>query len=438
MRAKARAHFSRNWKVSTPEETVAFFWKITHQYMSRIDNVLDMGAGDGRLSFGGNYKKYTGVEIDRKVFPNMDSPKKTFLHGCVFEHSQSDYSACIGNPPYLRHNEISKLWRDKITGRFRKLLDVYLDHRANLYTYFLLLGLQKTKSNGIVSLIIPYEWAFLPSSKPIRDYILSNGWSVFIYRFKYLVFENVQTTASISIIKKSCDGNSWKYFDIEKDNSIKEVKTFTDTGESAIEYENRGSVWAMRGLSPGSQKAFTLIEQERINLNLTKRDVLPCVTSLKALPENLKVLNMVTFKKYFISKNKKCWLIKTDRELTDSLKEYVKNVPIEFRNTWTCENQKPWYKYRLHPTPRLLFSAAFKETGPRILFNKINAIAVGSVIGIHTDSKIDVKILHKKLLDFDFNSRIVPREEGLKKIAIRQVNSVLNHLTKNTNGRKKQ
>ena len=213
------------------------------------------------------------------------------------------------------------------------------------------------------------------------------------------------------------------------------MNTFTDNGKPALEYEDRGKVWAMRGLSPGTQKVFTLRESERKKLKLTKKDVKPCVTSFKELPKSVKKLDKKNFEKHFLSKDKKCWLILTDRELTNSLRKYVKKVPIENRNTWTCLNQKPWYKYTAHPTPKLLMSSAFKESGPRILSNEINATAVGSVIGIHTDSKLDMRIIHKKLLMFDFNSRIIPREKGLKKIAIKQVNAVLNYLDKNNNGR---
>src|SRR4030065_1506768 len=216
MRAKARAYISRNWKVSTPAEIISLFWQITHQHKKYIDSVLDMGAGDGRFSNGGNYKKYVGVEIDQRIAPEFANTKSSLVYGCVFEHNQNNYSACVGNPPYLRHNEISNRWRDRISVRFENSVGVKLDQRSNLYTYFILLGLQKTRTDGIVSLIIPYEWAFIPSAKPLRDFILMNGWSVSVYRFKYLVFEGVLTTTSISIINKSGSDEKWKYFDIDK------------------------------------------------------------------------------------------------------------------------------------------------------------------------------------------------------------------------------
>ncbi len=437
MKAKSRAYLSRNWKIATPKNIIPLFWEITHQHKKQFYSVLDMGAGDGRLSCGGNYNKYIGVEIDRKIVPNFINPKSSFFYGCVFEHPDNNYSACIGNPPYLRHNEIANSWRDRIINRFKRATDVKLDERSNLYTYFILLGLQKAEPTGLVSLLIPYDWAFLPSSNPIREYIKSNGWSVFLYRFNYLVFEEVLTTASICIINKATTNADWKYFDINNDSIVTEVYSFTESGKLALGYENRGRVWAMRGLSPGSKKIFTLTESERNKFKLSKKDVRPCVTSFKELPIHLKNLDVDNFEKYFISKNKKCWLIKTDKKLTTSLKKYLKKIPKEQRNSWTCLNQKPWYKYRLHPIPKLLMSSAFKESGPRILSNDITAIAVGSVIGIHTASEINISYIHKELQKFDFNSRLIPREQGLKKIAIKQVNAVLNQLV-NKNGKQKQ
>lgn len=437
MQAKARAYISRTWKIKTPRQIVTLFWQITHKYKNVFDSVLDMGAGDGCFSLGGNYKKYVGVEIDHKRILSFHSTKTSFLLGCVFEHKEDNYSACIGNPPYLRHNEISNTWRKKIISRFNDRFGFKIDQRSNLYTYFLLLGLQKTKDDGLVSLLIPYEWIHIPSSKPIREFIKQNDWSVYVYRFKYPIFDTVLTTASICIIDKSNTQSEWKYFDLDINGTIKEVTFFTDSGYPALEHENRGRVWAMRGLSPGSKRIFTLSESERLASKLTRKDVRPCVTSFKEIPSSLKVLDKENFEKYFITKNKKCWLIKTDKKLTKSLKKYVQKIPIESRSSWTCQNQKPWYRYKMHPIPQLLISSAFKESGPRILSNEIKATAVGSVIGIHTDSAINIEFVHKKLLRFDFNSRVVPREGGLKKIAIKQVNAALNHLL-NNNGRQKQ
>jgi hypothetical protein len=191
----------------------------------------------------------------------------------------------------------------------------------------------------------------------------------------------------------------------------------------------------MRGLSPGAKTIFTLTEAERMKANLTKQDVRPCIISLRDLPSEFKVLNLKNFQKYFISKNKRCWLIRSDKTLTLRLMMYLQTIPLEERSSWTCRNQQPWYKYRPHPAPSLLMSSAFKKYEPLILYNKIKAVAVGSTIGIHTRSVLDMIALQDKLRRFDFSSRLIPREEGLKKIAINQVNSILNSMVQTNNGK---
>ncbi len=435
MRAKRRAYSSRNWKITTPKNVVSLFWQLTHEQKDRFDRVLDMGAGDGRFARGGHYQNYVGIEIDPRKSAKLKLQKVSYSHGCVFEHKKDNYSACIGNPPYLRHNEISDQWRTTIQSRFSRKLGLKLDGRSNLYVYFLSLGLQKTSFDGIVSVLIPYEWAFIPSARPIRDYIDSNRWSVFIYRLAYPVFDDALTTVSISIINKSDLEGGWRYFDVDRKGKIVEVPSFTDDGKPALGYEERGKVWGMRGLSPGKKRIFTLSEGERIARGLTKRDVRPCVTSLRELPKPLKVLDRQNFNKHFVLKNKKCWLLRTDRILTEALTRYVRSIPKEQRSNWTCLNQKPWYKYKAHPSPKLLMSSAFKKSGPRILLNSIKAVAVGSVIGIHSHSDVSMSVIHKKLRVFDFNSPIVSREQGLKKIAVKQLNAALNHLVKSDNGK---
>ncbi|HUI29356.1 MAG TPA: Eco57I restriction-modification methylase domain-containing protein [Candidatus Acidoferrales bacterium] len=431
VKAKKRAYISRNWKVATPIPVVSLFWRITHEFKTSFGRVLDMGAGDCRFARGVKFQSYVGVEIDQRISADIQSAKVSYLHGCVFEHSGNDYDACIGNPPYLRHNEIENTWRQKMIWRFDNTLGMTLDRRSNLYLYFFLLGLQKTKMNGIVSVLVPYEWAFIPSAKSLRDYIEMNGWSVFVYRLNYSVFKGVQTTASVSIVDKSDNRGTWEYFDIDKGGIITQVPSFTESGQSPLEHGTRGRVWAMRGLSPGTNKVFTLTEGERVEANLTKKDVRACIISLKELPSKLTVLDNANFKKYFVSKNKKCWLIRTDKKPTSALKKYLRKIPEEKRSTWTCQNQTPWYRYKPHRAPKLLFGPAFKKANPLILFNKIKAIAVGSVIGIHTQSIENMNALHKKLRKYDFSSRLVPRDRGLKVIAVKQVNTVLNSLVKN-------
>lgn len=415
-------------QVTTPEPVVKLFWDLTKQYRRDLNSVLDMGAGDCRFAIGGRFESYTGVEIDRKRVATARVPSKgKILHGCVFRHKEDGYDACIGNPPYARHHDIETSWKDRTVVRLERDLNVALNKHCNLYIYFFCLALLKTREDGLVALVIPYEWVSRPSAKALRDHIRERGWSVSVYRFQKPIFEGVMTTASVSIVDKSGKDGVWNYYDITPTNAVVPRVGITDSTQGVLEYARRGRIWGLRGLSPGSQKVFTLTEGERVRAGLSRRDVAPCVTSLKNVPRGLESLSVAMFEKYLVKSGERCWLIRSDRERrSEALDAYLNAIPVEKRSTFTCKNQTPWFKYRPHPVPQILISSGFTKFGPKILINTVVARAVGSVSGIHAKHRLPLRRLQRYLAGINFEKQVVPHAAKLKKIEVKQLNAVLN------------
>src|SRR5438093_743317 len=82
---------------------------------------------------------------------------------------------------------------------------------------FLWLGFMKTSGQGMIALVIPYEWVSRPSAEPIRSFIQGKRWDVDVYRLHEPVFDGVLTTASITIIDKRGNSSAWSYYDISRD-----------------------------------------------------------------------------------------------------------------------------------------------------------------------------------------------------------------------------
>jgi hypothetical protein len=101
-------------------------------------------------------------------------------------------------------------------------------------------------------------------------------------------------------------------------------------------------------------------------------------------------------------------------------------VPEKDRQTYTCRNQTPWFKYVPHPVPQMLFSSGFTKFGPKVLVNSVGARAVGSVCGIHSKTKLPLRRLQAHLLDTNFEEQVVAHAKTLKKVEVRQFNAVLN------------
>jgi hypothetical protein len=426
-------------QVNTPARVVVLFWLLLRQYRQRLETVLDMGAGDCRFANGGFFEHYVGIEIDGARVAKAQPPAHgRIIHGCVFQHKDSEYSACIGNPAYVRHHDIKKSWKNRTIDWLARTLNITLDKHSNLYLYFFCLALLKSCTDGLVALIIPYEWVSRPSFKAIREYIKRQQWGVNIYRFQMPVFEGVMTTASITIVDKACRNGQWNYFDINSDYQVTPRQGITGTKKKILKYAKRGKIWALRGLSPGSQKIFTLTEGERIRAGLSLRDVDPCVTTLRKVPRELRILNQATFTKYFVRAGEKCWLIRSNVPArSPQLNTYLESIPEAKRQTYTCQHQKPWFNYESHPVPKLLFSSGFTTFGPKVLINSVGAQAVGSVYGIDSNSKLPVSQLQTYLLKLDFEKQVVAHSGKLKKIEVKQLNAVLNKFSNRTptNGR---
>jgi hypothetical protein len=427
-------------QVKTPESVVSLFWKVARKFRKHLPSVLDMGAGDCRFAIGGAFDKYVGIELDKHRVKDAKPPANgKIIHGCVFRHGPVGYDACIGNPPYARHHDIEASWKKRIAARLERELCVSLNQHCNLYLYFFWMALLKSHDKGLVALVIPYEWVSRPSAKALRGYVKKHRWNVAVYRFQMPIFDGVLTTASFSIVDKACRDGEWKYYDITPEYRILPRHGVTDSNEVVLDYARRGKIWALRGLSPGTQKVFTLSEGGRVRAGLSKRDVVPCVTSLRYAPYGLRVLSEKTFQKHYVESGKKCWLIRSNEsEPSAALRAYLDDVPEKDRQTYTCESQTPWYKYLTHPVPQMLLGSGFMKFGPKVLLNSVGARAVGSVLGVHAKEKLPLRNLQGYLLNIDFEKQVVAHANTLKKIEVKQLNSVLNAFDRRErmNGRK--
>lgn len=419
--------------MNTPHEVVKTFWAVVRNYRVHVSSVIDLGAGDGRFAVGGNFNSYTGIEIDatRTVAKNLPE-NASVIHDCAFRNQDDGFSACVGNPPYVRHHDLEPDWRDRIAATISDSSGCELNRKCNLYVYFLFLALFKTTDRGLVASIVPYEWLSRPSSKPLRDYIHKNRWQVDAYRFKHPVFDGVETTTSISIIDKRVTTDRWRFFSIDCDGTISAATCVTGTRKKIITYDTRGDLWAMRGMSPGTQKVFTLTEGERIHAGLTKHDVYPCVTSLRHLPAALKTITPSVFAKRYVDAGQNCWLIRSDKDrISNRLRRYLDHIPHAMRDTSTCTERDLWYQYKLAPIPNVLVSSGFVGKSTKAVANSIQAHAIGSVHGVHDVPEGLLRKLQHYLARTDFAARLVAHSGRLRKLEVRQLNAVLNEFTEN-------
>jgi hypothetical protein len=77
----------------------------------------------------------------------------------------------------------------------------------------------------------------------------------------------------------------------------------------------------------------------------------------------------------------------------------------------------------------MLFSSGFTAFGPKVLINSIGARAVGAVFGLHGAGKFPARRLQSYLLGINFETQVVAHARKLKKVEVKQLNTVLNSFT---------
>ena len=280
-------------------------------------------------------------------------------------------------------------------------------------------------------LIIPYEWVSRPSARALRTFIEKQSWEVNVYRLVDTTFNSVLTTSSITIVDKAKRTGAWSYFEETAEGDYLPLPSPSGSLAGVISYIRRsdipeGAPRAVRGLSPGTQKVLTLTEGERVRSALMiGRDVVPCVTTLRTLPGDLHELDEAAFKKHYRSPGQKCWLIRTDVSPSSILSSYLSDIPAEQYQTSTCLERDTWWQFKMPPVPGVLMAQSFKGEFPKGVRNVVGARAVGRVSGIYNVTEEHIATIVGGLDGEDIRDRVVAHSNGLRKIEINQLNTLL-------------
>lgn len=419
-------------QVDTPVSIIKFVWTQVHLRRPVVRTVADFGCGDGRFAGFGTYERYDGFEIDpNRVSGFANNDNQRVQTGCAFElTSASSYDVCIGNPPYIKHHDLSSEWLERIERRLGSMIDYVGDGRSNAYIYFLWLSLASARDDGLVALVIPFEWISRPASASLRAFIRRMGWTVDAYFLQGSVFDRVLTTACVAVIDKRGQDGQWRTYSVATSGEIVRMEHPTMTENAVLEYERAaGSVRAIRGLSPGGQELFVLTEEERIRFRLSVgSDVVPAITTFRYIDDLGVGLSEKKFRLQFVNKGRRCWLINTNGIVSDAVTTYLEQIPQALRGNSTCSNREVWWKYSMPKVAKILYASGFAGSAPKMVINDIDAVHIGGIHGIHCSNRKVARIILGRLKAYDFASRVVAQAKGFKKIEVNQMNNVLNKI----------
>ena len=83
--------------------------------------------------------------------------------------------------------------------------------------------------------------------------------------------------------------------------------------------------------------------------------------------------------------------------------------------------------------PQILAATGFRQERPKVAINQIGARAVGGVCGIHGLSLNKASYVVKQLKKLQLADRIVAHSNGLRKLEINQLNTLIDKIIGNMN-----
>lgn len=123
--------------------------------------ILEPSCGNG--AFYNNIENCVGIEYDKTVAP----------HGALvmdfFNYSiDNKFDTIIGNPPYVRFQDISKETKSKLDRTL-------FDERSNLYLFFIEKCIKHLNPHGELIFIVPRDFLKATSSTKLNQYIYEQG-----------------------------------------------------------------------------------------------------------------------------------------------------------------------------------------------------------------------------------------------------------------------
>lgn len=133
------------------------------------EKILEPSCGEGYILEElrkQKHKDILGLEIDSTL--TKLSKELPISYQSFFTYKEK-VDVIIGNPPFVQYK--------KIEDNTRKEIEVFKEYSnlSNLYYFFIHYSIDLLKDNGELIFIVPKEWVFSTSAKPLRKHIVNNG-----------------------------------------------------------------------------------------------------------------------------------------------------------------------------------------------------------------------------------------------------------------------
>ncbi len=377
------------------------------------------------ISKGYNLESAIGIDIDehmaKEAFLRYGKRGLNVIYGDSISPDiklGSCRNLMLVNPPYNRHEDIPKEYREQIQNLAKKQTGIKVMGDAGLYVYHLLIMDKWLCSNGVAVWLLPSFFLQSRYGRAVRDYLSKNVQllRLHIYNEDKLQFDDTLISTSIVVFKKRSPNESDKimisYGDSVKNPKIKKIinnmllKDYKDNWrrivydskekeldkrpDNVIIFEELFNI--KRGLATGANSFFVLDRNKALELGIPNNAIKPLLPKARYL--NSFIIN----KKDDGYPDVKPQLVLIDCDLNEEtirvqyplFYEYLQKAKVKaggekpIIERALVKSRKPWYKQEVREAPLFLFTymGRNKSDMPALYFllNKSKATALNTYL----------------------------------------------------------
>lgn len=182
----------------------------------RPDRVVDPGVGSARFlrAAGMMFRKASLVGVDTDPLAALVARANLATSGLAsrsrvevrdyrrFDAASEGRTLFIGNPPYVRHHQIDRDWKQWLSGEAAKL-NLKASQLAGLHVHFYLATALRGKPGDFGAFITAAEWLDVNYGKVVRDLFLGRlgGEALIVVEPTARAFPDAATTAAITTFR---------------------------------------------------------------------------------------------------------------------------------------------------------------------------------------------------------------------------------------------